>query len=221
MVFVLVIATFALFIALNIIVRQRQAALLAKQSQQVDSKAPLPESQGDLYPEKLHFSRGHTWARVDKATVTIGLDDFTQRFTGPLDAIETLKVGDRVKKGKPIWTLKFGDKTIVQRAPVSGRVQQVNPDMLADPATANISPYNQGWVLKILPESLHEEREVLLEQHEFMQWNDRIRNILLGGITPELGAVYADAGELRSGIGRNIKPEQWDELVEMLFDPDE
>jgi len=214
MVIILALVTVLSVILVNeVLLKRRYVTHLASDDKAGTIKLPKKID----YPEELHFTRSHTWASISKALVTIGLDDFTQRLAGRIDRIEAIQPGEMVKKGQPVWVIHFGDKSVAQKAPISGRVAAVNVNVLRDPSLINQAPYSEGWILKLAPLSLIAETSELLNPGDFRKWNDQIRNKLLESVLPELGAVYGDASELRQGAGRIIEPEKWARLVEVLF----
>jgi glycine cleavage system H protein len=184
-----------------------------------------PEADADLnameFPRNLLFNHSHAWAMIDRATVNVGLDDFVQRLAGTIDRIETVPPGALVKKGDPLWTIFFGDRSLVQRAPVSGRVTRVNREVTGDPALINREPYGDGWILEILPHSLNEEASSLLDRKGFRVWNDKVRAQLLQETHPALGLVFGDAGQVRSGVGRLMGPEKWEQFAKLYFSDSE
>ena len=91
----LVILTFALFIALDYVIelrKEREKETVHKEQIRVSPEpvfAPGLAAEpvwvaGYQLPEELHYHRGHTWARLLSAdTVLIGLDDFASKLIGP------------------------------------------------------------------------------------------------------------------------------------------
>jgi glycine cleavage system H protein len=154
---------------------------------------------------------------LNNAAVPVGADDFTCKFVGKIDRIETLPVGVEVKRGQPMWRVLFGDRWIVQRAPVSGRIVVVNQKVLKNPEVLSESPYGDKWIMKILPESLSVESAKLFGKENFMQVADRMISKLLGQLKPALGTLSTDSGALMRGAARQIEEEKWEDISSELF----
>jgi glycine cleavage system H protein len=169
------------------------------------------------FVDEIHYDKSHTWALIQKAAVPIGIDEFAQRFVGAIDRIDAPRPGAEIKKGEPLWTLRFGNRTVTQRSPISGRVSHVNIEIVRDPRLAGQLPMDQAWIVKIVPQSLQQELPGLLNRNDFKRWNDRMRARLLQEMLPELGAVYGDASEVRQGSAREIAPDKWERVAEFLF----
>jgi len=228
MVIILVLMTFMIAMLVNALVVQRvtrkQAEKVAKErfdGTMVKADGLKPSRVAGLaFASDVQYHPGHTWVNLHNAIVPIGADDFTCKFVGRIDRIETLPVGVEVKRGQPIWRVLFGDRWIVQRAPVSGRIVVVNQKVLKNPDGLSESPYGDRWIVKMLPESLCTESAKLFGKESFMQIADRALSKLLGQLKPALGAVYTDSGALVRGAARQIEEEKWEEISEELFNSD-
>ncbi len=178
--------------------------------------ATTSRSAAPAIPAGILFNRSHAWVKVDNAAVAVGLDDFAQRFAGRIDRIEIPRVGADVKKGETLWRIHFGGRSVTQLAPISGRVVQINRMVAGDPSLADPA-YEDGWVVKMLPQSLTEETSRLLNRDGVKKWRDIVRTRLLGEMTPQLGPVVGDASEIRRGLGKEIDAQHWNQLVDFLF----
>ncbi len=226
MVVILVALTFLIFIFAQILIVQRLARRQAEKIAEEKLSAAMtrmaePEAgrvAGLAFASDVRYHPGHTWVDLNSAAVPVGADDFTLKFVGKIERLECLPVGVEVKKGQPIWRILFGDRWVVQKAPVSGRIVAVNERVLKDPNQLAESPYGDGWIVKILPESLSTESAGLFTRESFAKIADRAISKLLGRLKPALGEVYTDAGALLHGAARQIDEELWDEIVGELFE---
>jgi glycine cleavage system H lipoate-binding protein len=228
MIFTLVFLTFAISILVNYLLSQR---MVKKQAMMVAGEeinatvAPVssPKSSrvaGLSFLDDILYHQGHTWVDLKNATVPVGADDFTSKFVGKIDRIETLPVGVEVKRGQPIWRIFLGDRWIVQRAPVSGRVAVVNQRIIKNPHVLSESSYGDKWIVKIVPESLMVESAKLFNKEGFMRIVDRAISKFLGQLKPALGELYTDSGALIKGAAREVEEEKWQEISAELFDSD-
>jgi len=216
MVVMLVVATFAIAIMVDVALVRRLAEKKARQlvSQRVVAEQLEESTDAD---RDLMFHEGHTWVKLLKAVVSVGLDDFTQRFVGKIDKIEVPKTGAKVKRGQRLWTVRFGDRSFTQVAPVSGTVVEVNERLIADPTVINRSPYAAGWVLKIVPDSLNRELPELLSPSRFERWVHSQKSKFFPEFLPDLQPAYGDGGELVNGAASQLDEARWEELSRKLF----
>ena len=224
MIFILVFLTFTISILVNYLLSRglvkKQVRVTAGEGLNATVARKSSQIAGLSFLDDILYYQGHTWVDLKNATVSVGADDFASKFVGKIDRIETLPVGVEVKRGQPIWRIFFGDRWIVQRAPVSGRVAVVNQRVVKSPHVLSESPYGDKWIMKIVPESLMVEAEKLFKREGFMQIADRALSKLLGQLKPALGAVYTDSGALVTGAARQIEEEKWEEISAELFNSD-
>jgi len=215
MVFMLILATFLAAIAVDALVLRRlaekRAKSLAKQEAIDHYLAPEVEGKQDIL-----FHEGHTWVRVLRAVVEVGLDDFTQRFVGDITKIEAPEPGTKITKGQRAWTIRFGERSLTQMAPISGRVIEVNHELLADPTAANNAPY-KAWLVKILPDGLATEVPDLYTPSRFSKWIDIQKARLVQESFPELGIAYGDGAQLMKGAARQIDDANWEAVAKKIF----
>jgi len=211
MVIIVVAMAFAVAIAVDLLLVKR---LAEKKAMGMAKAAEIPAID---QAKELLFNEGHAWMRVLKADVALGLDDFAQRFVGTIEKIDAPKPGSRIKKGEKLWTIRFGNRSFSQAAPVTGRVIEVNERLVKDPALVNRSPYKEGWIVKVRPESLGQEIPELSNATRFERWTDLQKAKYFREFFPDLGVVYGDGGELIPGAARQIDEKTWEKLSKRLF----
>ena len=100
-------------------------------------------------PKNLLYTKSHEWAELlDDGTAYVGLDDYAQNELGDLVFINLPEVGDEVVAGEP-----FGDVESVKAvsdiySPVSGKVAEINEDVLDNPAAINEDAFG-AWLIKV------------------------------------------------------------------------
>ncbi len=216
MVFLFVALTFILAVAIDVFVVKRLAEKKADAIIQAHSAATkeVPELEE---AQDILFHEGHTWVRVKRAVVEVGLDDFTQRFVGDISEIKVPEPGTRIKKGKNAWTIRFGDRELKQQMPISGMIFEVNSKVLKDPSLLTGSPYKEGWIVKILPDALSQELPDLYTPSRFLKWIDIQKASFLKDSSPELGLVYNDGETLTPGAANQIERDKWNEVARKIF----
>lgn len=224
MIFVLVLLTFLLSISINYLLSRRLIKESSKGIREEEvSQKPIKKSgqlAGLLFLDDLLYSLGHTWVDLKSSTVSVGSDDFASKFVGKIERIETLPVGVEVKRGQPLWRIFFGDRWLVQRSPISGKVAVINQKILKNPHLLGEFPYGDKWIVKIIPESIIVESKKLLNKEKFMQIVDKAISKFLSQLKPSLGELYTDSGALIKGAACQLRDDQWEEISTELFNTD-
>ncbi len=97
----------------------------------------------------LMYSKTHEWVDMgEDKTAYVGIDDFAQSEMGDIVFINLPEVGDEVEAGEV-----FGDVESVKAvsdliSPVSGKVIEVNEELLDSPGLINEEPY-EAWMIKV------------------------------------------------------------------------
>jgi glycine cleavage system H protein len=121
------------------------------------------EIEGYFFPDDLYYDKEHFWARVEKDTVIMGVNDFSQKLAGQIVYVELPAVGKVVEQGKPIGSMESGKWVGRIYAPVSGKIESTNQNLDETPDLINESPYERGWICKISPSHLQEELKDLMK----------------------------------------------------------
>lgn len=125
---------------------------------------------GDYHvPGGAFLSQGHTWARIEETgLVRIGLDDFLRKAMGETEEVLLPPLEREVRRGETLCTFKRGSGTLSLRAPVSGRVVRVNPELTARPARVTESPY--AWLCQVEPRELTTDLATLRIGRPAVEW---------------------------------------------------
>lgn len=125
----------------------------------------MVEIRGCNIPEDLYYLAGDklVWARFESdGTVTVGVPDPGQAIAGKVVAVTPKKLGRTVALGKSLGTLESGKWVGPVPAPVSGEIIAINEAIAANPALVNDDPYGEGWIVKLQPTNLEEDKAQLV-----------------------------------------------------------
>jgi glycine cleavage system H protein len=211
MVFILVLSTVALFVVFEIIFKLRTKVVTT--SSQLESKII---SQTKII--ERYFHTGHGWALVAKdQAVFVGIDDFTQRFVGSIEKVELPLAGSSIRQGEPLIKLYHKDKSLVVVSPISGTIAELNHKLNQHPRLINDSPYEKGWLAKLIPNKLSVELQNLLKDVAAKKWEDAVCQNFINKFTPKLGIVLQDGGQLIENISDHIDNESWNLLAQEMY----
>ena len=121
-------------------------------------------------PEQLRYTAEHEWLREESdATVTIGITDHAQAELGDIVYVELPAVGAEITRGDSFGVIESVKAASDLFAPVSGTVTAVNGDLESAPQQVNEDPYGAGWLIKLQPGRLADERAALLDAAGYRQ----------------------------------------------------
>ena len=121
-------------------------------------------------PASLKYSKDHEWLRLDDdGSVVIGITDHAQQALGELVYVELPEDGQSFGAGDACAVVESVKAASDVYAPISGTVAGSN-DLLADePDRVNGSPYEEGWLIRLTPDSAA-ELEDLLDAEAYKQF---------------------------------------------------
>ncbi len=131
----------------------------------------MAEFKGIRLPDDLHYeAKEHIWAKVEGNRVTVGLDEFGVKAAGGNTQYVKLKAaGAKAIKGKPFGSIEAGKYIGPLRAPVSGTIAEVSPNVVGNPSLVNSDPYGEGYFVVIEAANLEEELNDLVSGAESIQ----------------------------------------------------
>lgn len=102
------------------------------------------------FPEELKYSKEHVWVRVEKGYAVIGITDFAQEELGLISGVELPDEGDEVEQDDSLGSIEARKTVAELYAPFSGRVRDVNHEVMDNPGLINDDPYDGGWLVEIV-----------------------------------------------------------------------
>lgn len=119
---------------------------------------PVDDKTGTYY-----FLGEHSWAKVDQDRVT--MFGMGETFSGRMGAIQQVELP---LLNSEVWQGSLCVRIISQKqlmymvwAPLSGKVIEVNRAVETNPNLIDTDPFNQGWLIKVIPTNLERELENL------------------------------------------------------------
>jgi glycine cleavage system H protein len=110
--------------------------------------------------------RGHTWASVEKSgDAAVGVDALARRAIGKVDAVELPSVGQSVRRGECLFSVRQGARRADFVAPIGGTVVSVNEN-----AASRLNADPSEWVCRIKPANLASDIKALRIAEEAVKW---------------------------------------------------
>jgi glycine cleavage system H protein len=102
-----------------------------------------------MNPEDVKYHKEHTWVRISGKKGTIGITDNAQDALGDIVYIDLPEVDSDVEANSEISEIESTKATSSVISPVSGKVLEINEDLLESPEVINEDPYDKGWIAVI------------------------------------------------------------------------
>ncbi len=118
------------------------------------------------------FTKAHEWVRVQGDAAIIGITDYAQSQLGDIVFIELPKPGEMIKKSSQFGTIESTKAASELYAPISGKVIQINNELIDNPQWVNESALDKGWMAKIKLED-SEELDDLLDESAYKEFVDK------------------------------------------------
>jgi glycine cleavage system H protein len=84
-------------------------------------------------------------------TVKVGIMPILSYIAGKIEKIKLKSEGEIIHKGKSLGTLESLNYFGVIRSPISGKIMEINKNLLSNPKLVNDSPFEYGWIAKLKP----------------------------------------------------------------------
>ena len=99
--------------------------------------------------DNLFYTQTHEWVGKTGNIARIGVDDYAQSALGDIVYVELPSVGGSVNAGAAFGSLESTKAVSDLNSPVTGTVVAVNETLSDSPELVNISPYEDGWIIKV------------------------------------------------------------------------
>jgi len=103
------------------------------------------------YPDDVRYTPEHEWAKLESGVVTVGITSYATDQVGDVVFVELPEVGKKLEPMKPFGVVEAVKTVSDLFAPLGGEVVEVNTALGDNPALVNLSPYGDGWMIKIKP----------------------------------------------------------------------
>ena len=100
-------------------------------------------------PADLKYTKEHEWTRIEGSIATIGVTDFAQSELGDIAWLEMPDIGSETVIGEAFGTIEAVKTVEDLYAPISGKIIEINSELLDSPELVNDDPYGRGWIVKL------------------------------------------------------------------------
>jgi glycine cleavage system H protein len=115
----------------------------------------------------MKFTESHEWIKLDENIGIVGITNFAQNELGEIVYIELPDIGSEISAGSEVCVLESTKAASDVYSPVSGKIIEINEQLLKQSELVNESAENQGWLFKVELDNPNEYKSLLtLEEYQ-------------------------------------------------------
>ncbi|MCL2389992.1 MAG: glycine cleavage system protein GcvH [Endomicrobia bacterium] len=100
-------------------------------------------------PVDLKFTKTHEWIKIEGNKAKVGITDFAQHEITDVVHVELPENSKNVKKAQPAAVVESVKSAFDIYSPVSGKIVEVNEEVLGSPELINQDPYGKGFLFAV------------------------------------------------------------------------
>ena len=168
--------------------------------------------------DTYYLHRGHAWAVVeDTNQVRVGLDDFSQKLSGPVDELKLPTVGSTYFQDHVCLSLVRQGRRASFEAPVDSMVTAVNPKIRENPRLIHDDPYGEGWIFTATPINLKRNLDHLHSGDDNVAFIDQEAHRLLDVMSTTIGVTLPTGGTIADDVIGQYPDLDWRRLIKDFF----
>ena len=95
------------------------------------------------------YTKDHEWVFLLGKLATVGITDYAQQSLGDIVFVELPEIGKLFTSGDQVGVIESVKAASEIYCPVSGKIIEVNKELVNSPQLINTDPENSGWCIKI------------------------------------------------------------------------
>ena len=112
--------------------------------------------------DKKLYTKEHEWILLKKNnTAIIGITNYAQKQLGDIVFVELPEIGKEFSKGEEIAVVESVKAASEVYSGVSGKIIEVNENIINKPQVVNEDPEDKGWFVKMEISDLEEIKEFM------------------------------------------------------------
>ncbi len=111
----------------------------------------------------LYYTKDHEWVKVEGNLGVIGVADYAQHHLGDIVYVELPEIDDEIEKEEAFSAVESVKAAADVYMPISGKVVEVNEELIDDPALLNADPY-ENWMIKVEMTNKDELEELMTSE---------------------------------------------------------
>lgn len=119
--------------------------------------------------ENILCSPSHEYVYEENGSYYIGLTDYAVEQLGDIVFVELPEVGSSYTKGEIFGTVESVKAASELYMPVSGKIEEINEQLIEKPEMLNEVPFDEIWLVKISSSSFAEDKEDLVNYNKYKE----------------------------------------------------
>ncbi len=121
------------------------------------------------FKEEMLCSKSHEYIVKQDNKYIIGLTDYAIDQLGDIVFLELPEVGDEFKKGDTFANIESVKAASEIYMPISGKIVEVNSELVDAPEKLNEDCYENGWLVKVETEAKEDEFSDLMSYENYKE----------------------------------------------------
>ena len=121
------------------------------------------------FKEEMLCSKSHEYIVKEGDKYVIGLTDYAIEQLGDIVFLELPEVGDEFKKEDTFANIESVKAASEIYMPISGKIVDVNSDLVDTPEKLNEDCYENGWLVKVETEAKEDEFSDLMSYENYKE----------------------------------------------------
>lgn len=118
----------------------------------------------------LYAPEQDMWVRLeDGGMATVGATHLVAQH-GQFMLFSPRPVGMKIARDRSLGVMETAKTAVAVHCPLSCEIVEVNPAVLVDVTVIEREPYSAGWMFRVRPTQLAEERDGLLDADAYAKW---------------------------------------------------
>ena len=120
--------------------------------------------------ENYKYSKEHEWVKVESDEVAlIGISEHAAETLGDIVFVELPEIDDSIQQFAKMGEIESVKAVSDLFSPITGKVLEVNAELIDQPEKINESAETSGWMIKVVL-SDSSELENLMSESEYLQF---------------------------------------------------
>ncbi len=180
-----------------------------------------------VFPSDRVYCSSHTWIQNrSDGTMRIGIDGFLAKLLQPIVGVALVHSPSHIKSGEPYAWLIRDAETFALYNPVSDITAAVNSSLTSTPSLLTNDPYDNGWLLSLIPTKplTHRFQYLTVEEYQNVVNTEieKISQTLNSAIKKHhslVGSTMYDGGVRIENIEQFIGEKRYSKLLLRLLHP--
>ncbi|MCH2307509.1 MAG: glycine cleavage system protein GcvH [SAR202 cluster bacterium] len=120
--------------------------------------------------ENYKYSKEHEWVKVESDEVAlIGISEHAAETLGDIVFVELPEIDDSIQQFEKMGEIESVKAVSDLFSPITGKVLEVNAELIDQPEKINESAETSGWMIKVVLTN-SSELENLMSESEYLQF---------------------------------------------------